>query len=85
MTCGLEAGTKWAHMWVGIVDVERKKKGLKIQKSVEDLEYSFGRPKRWPGHCGQCLRRFLMEEGGRPHEPDLCKKHNRLLRRVQSG
>ena len=54
-----------------------RKKKLNVQKSVEDLEYGFGRPKRWPGHCGQCLRRFLRgagTTGGRPHDLSLCQK-----------
>ena len=63
----LTLSTKW----------KGKNKKLKVQKSVEDLEYGFGRPKRWPGHCGQCLRRFLrgpMSTGGRPHDVSLCQK-----------
>ena len=54
-----------------------KSKKLKVQKSVDDTEYYFGRPKRWPGHCGQCLRRFLggpTMQGGRPHDLSLCEK-----------
>ena len=52
-----------------------KNNGHKVKK----VSISFGRPKRWSGHCDQCLRRFLMEGGGRPHGPDLCKKTQQAL------
>ena len=71
--------------------MEKKKKGLKVKKgskggkpivskvkkSCEDVVRRNGRPKRWPGHCGQCLRRFLRgagTTGGRPHDVSLCQK-----------
>ena len=37
MTCGLEAGTKWSHMWVGSVHAEGKNKGVCRREGTDTL------------------------------------------------
>ena len=79
---GENKGLKGSAKWKEKKNLRREKKGQKIQKSVEDVEYLFGRPKRWPGHCGQCLRRFLMGPGmtgGRQHDLSLCQKTKEVI------